>query len=316
MKILTKKDCQTFLDLAVRRTAEYIERNNLKGFSTGISGGIDSTIVAVIGLRAIEYLKTKKYLAGYDYMYLDCDSDPFDYKRAQALAKAFKFKLRTVDLNNWYKSSPLLKTIPSGHARTKIAQANIKCRLRMISLYHSTQLNGYVYLDTDDLPEEWMGFWTKHGDEGDIKIIQHVTKTELYDIGEYLGIPEIILSSKPGDGLKVTPGSLAEHQLGLSYLYIEYIMSRFIGQGFDYNGSFDQLPRPLYQKLMNEVAKEIKRTQAEVLYILSQSLKTAYKRKFGDNVCHLLPSRKEFGFSEVGTSEFNKKYLSAILKSS
>jgi len=313
MKILNKLQCHKFTNLAVKRTAQYIKDNNLKGISLGISGGIDSAVIAIIGLKALACLKKENYLTGYDYMFLDCDSDPFDYKRAKTLADTFNFKLRYINLNKWYKASPLLKSIPKGHPREKISKGNIKCRLRMITIYNSASINGYIYLDTDDLSEEYMGFWTRHGDEGDVKIIQHITKTEVYDIGEFLGIPHLILKSKPADGLKVTEGSLAEHQLGLDYLYIEYIMSRFIGQGFDYNGSFNQLKKRKYKNLLVKVADEIKRSTKEINYILNQSLKTAYKRKYGDNVFHLLPNRKEFGFPEVGTEEFNQKYLKAIL---
>jgi NAD+ synthase len=313
MKVLIKKQCMDFLDLAAKRTAQYIKDNHLARISLGISGGIDSAVVGIIGLKALAYLKKDNYLTAHNYMFLDCKSDPYDYQKAKALSEKFNFKLRYVDLNKWYKASPLLKSIPKNHRREKISQANIKCRLRMISIYNSASINGYIYLDTDDLSEEWMGFWTRHGDEGDVKIIQHITKIEVYDIAEFLGIPDLILKSKPADGLKVTEGSLAEHQLGLDYFYIEYIMSRFIGEGFDYNGSFNQLKKRKYKNLLVKVANEIKRSTKEINYILNQSLKTAYKRKYGDNVCHLLPDRKEFGFPKIGTKDFNQKYLKAIL---
>lgn len=309
MKLLTNVMCKNFIELAVKRTAKYLAENDLDGITVGISGGIDSSVVADIGLKAVKELGEN---TGYDYVYLDCDSDNVDKKKAEALSKNLKFKLRKLNLTSWYKLSPLLKEVPKNHPRTNIAKGNIKCRLRMISLYHSTQLNNYVYLDTDDLSEEWMGFWTRHGDEGDIKIIQHVTKTELYDIGEYLKLPEIILKTKPGDGLKVTQGNMAEDQLGLDYIFIEYIISKFISEGFDINGSFDQLTQNKYKKLVKSVGSEIKEPIFSIEKVLKQSLKTAYKRKYGDYAPHLLPSRKQIGFPEAGTKEFNKTYLKAI----
>jgi NAD+ synthase len=314
MKILNKKQCEKFISLAIDRTADYISKNNLKGVSLGISGGIDSAIVGIIGLRAIEKLKKAGYECDYDYMYLDCDSDSFDFERATALAHKFDFKLRTMDLTNWYKLSPLHNDIPKDHPRAKRAEGNIKCRLRMISIYNSAQILGGIYLDTDDLSEELMGFWTKHGDEGDVKIIQHVTKTELYDLGEYLGVPEIILSSKPGDGLKVTKANTAEDQLGLDYLFIEYIMSRAVGVGFDYNGSLKQLDEFKIKTLVERLAEDLKKSKEQVYKILKQSLATAYKRKYGDNVVHLLPSRVEFGFLEFGSDEFNNRWLETICR--
>jgi len=270
MKILTKSQCKKFMDLAVKRTAEYVRENNLKGISLGISGGIDSTIVSIVGLKAIDELRKKGYKTGYDYVFLNCDSDPFDYKRAKALAKEFKFKLRYLDLTDWYKASPLLKEISSDHTRARVAMGNIKCRLRMISLYHSTQLNGYIYLDTDDLPEEYMGFWTKHGDEGDVKIVQHLTKTELYDLGEYLGVPRIILEAKPGDGLKVSLGNIAEDQLGLPYIYIEYIMSEMLRVGFDCNGIWSQLEDKKYISKIKEISDSIEKPTDSIGKVLEQ----------------------------------------------
>jgi NAD+ synthase len=312
MKILNDIICNNFIELAVTRTANYLIENNLSGISLGISGGIDSSVVALIGLKAIDELKKSNKKIGYEFMFLDCDSDPFDYKRAKILAKKFNFELKYLNLNNWYWESPLHKLIPQNHPRRKYAEGNIKCRLRMISLYNSTQLHNYVYLDTDDLSEEYMGFWTRHGDEGDVKIIQHLTKTEVYDLGKYMGIPTIIINSQHGDGLKVTSANTSVDQLGLNYIYIEYIISRFIGEKFDFNGKLEQLNDHKYKKLITCVSQEITIPEENVIKVLNQSLKTAYKRKYGDSVVHLLPERREFGLFDIGTGDFNQKYLDVI----
>ncbi|MGD9129745.1 MAG: NAD(+) synthase [Candidatus Woesebacteria bacterium] len=312
MLILTEKQCKTFLDLAVKRTANYLRENQLRGVSLGISGGVDSAVVSLIGLKAIENLKKSNYEANYEYFFLDCDSDDFDYQRAQALAKKFDFRLKYLDLTTWYQCSPLLKMIPKHHPRRKIAKGNIKARLRMIALYHSTQLNNHIYLDTDDLSEELMGFWTKHGDEGDLKIIQNLTKTEVYDLAKFLGVPEIILNSKPSDGLKVTEKNLASEQLGLDYIVIEYLLSSFIEQGFDCNGSMEQLKEKRFLFLVQKLAKQIKQKEEKILQVLSQALKTAFKRKYGDNVANLLPERSELALAELGSREFNQLYLQAL----
>lgn len=313
MKILDNRQCEKFLKLAVTRTAKYLQEYHLKGMTLGISGGIDSSVVAVIGLKTLSKLKKAGFKLGYEYLFLDCDSDSSDYQRAQALAKKFAFKLKSINLADWYQTSPLLKIIPSTHPKKKIAEANIKCRLRMISLYNSTQLHDYLCLDTDDLSEKLMGFWTRHGDEGDLKIIQELTKTEVYDLGEFLKIPEVILNSHPGDGLGVTPRNLAKEQLGLDYLFIEYIISRFSSRGFNYNGPLIQLKKKKYQALITEVTQEIKKPRAKILKVLNQALKTAYKRKYGESVATLV-SRFDLKLPEIGTKLFNKKYLAAIKK--
>jgi len=304
MKILNNKQCEQFTNLAITRLSKYIKENNLKGITTGISGGIDSAVVGVIGL------KTR---INYKYYFLDCESDPNDFKKAKSLADKFNFELERIDLTSWYRNSPLLDLVPKNHPKFAIALGNIKARLRMISLYQHALLNDYIYLDTDDLSEELVGFWTRHGDEGDIKIIQHVTKTELYDLGEYLGVPEIVLNSKPGHGLNVTGNNEAVEQLGLDYIYVEYIISRFVEQGFDYNGSLRQLKMSKFLDLENIVAKEINKPIHLIKKILERTLITSFKRKYGDYAPHLLPDRKKFGFLEFGTKAFNQKYLSAII---
>lgn len=304
MKILDKNQCQKFVDLAVKRLNKYISENNLNGVTTGISGGIDSAVISIIGQKA--KLKFK-------YYFLDCESNPADYKRAKSLAGKFNFKLESIDLTKWYKLSPLLDLIPKSHPKSGIAHGNIKARLRMATLYQHALLNNFIYLDSDDLSEYLMGFWTRHGDEGDVKVIQEVTKTELYDLGEYLGVPKVILDSKPGDGLNITPKNEAIEQLGLDYIYVEYIISRFVEQGFDYNGSINQLATAKFQDLTKIVAKELSKPVVLINKILERNLITAFKRKYGDYAVRLLPNRKEFGFLEFGTKAFNKKYLAVII---
>lgn len=314
MNILTTNQAKKIKGTVVKRLANYIKDNNIKSIVLGISGGIDSSVVAILGLLTRQELKRKGYRLDYHYLFLDCDSDKFDLKKATVLANKFKFKLDRIGLTKWYESSPLLGKIPKDHAKSRIAKGNIKCRLRMISLYHFAQLENGIYLDTDDLSEEFMGFWTKHGDEGDVKIIQHFTKEETYDLGEYLGIPKEILNSPPGDGLGVTLANHASDQLGMDYLATDYIISRFIQNDFDINGSFNQLKVPIFIKLINLVAEETKQSPKSVTLVLSQALRTGFKRKYGDNVAHLLPDRREFGLPNIGTDKFNSLYHHAIIK--
>lgn len=312
MKILSWNQANFINELAVHRLAGYIKTSGIKCLVLGISGGIDSAVVGAIGLRTVDRLKEEGRQINVNYSFLDVQSHPDDLKRAREMALAFNFHLYEYDLTSWYEASPLLQLIPGNHPRTKVAMGNIKCRLRMIALYHFAQLTGGIYLDTDDLSEEYMGFWTKHGDEGDVKIIQHLTKDEVYDLGEDLGVPKSILRSQPGDGLGVSVNNLASDQLGLPYMMIDYIISRFLQNDFDTEGHFDQLDNLKFTKLIKSVSIEINCKEIAVTRVLHQALKTAFKRRYGDNVCHLLPKRTEMKLPEIGTEEFNALYLKAI----
>jgi len=321
MKILTPEQCRQFTDVAVERLAEYVKSYNLKTLVMGISGGIDSGVVAVIALKTIQKLELEGVNIGYKFMFLNCESSQEDYEKAKSLADTFGFKLEYADLTPSYKVMPehkFHKQFPQKTEAQKkklnIARGNLKCRSRMIMFRDVANLTNGIYLDTDDKSEEWMGFWTIAGDEGDIKLTQEVTKTEMYDLATYYGLPDDNLASLPGDGLGVTKGNLASDQLGMEYLKIEYVMSRFIMSNFDYNGSFDQLENPGFIELIDEVADIVGEKKEAVVKVLTQSLKTSFKR-MGKSVINLIEDRADIGFPIVGSQQFNDIYLRAIQQS-
>jgi len=292
----------------------YTIESDIRNFIEGVSGGVDSTVVCDIGLIARDRLRALSRPIDIYYVFLDVESHPDDYKRAQEFAALRKFPLHYHDLTNLYQYSLKFYNIPDGHPFEKIEKGNIKCRTRMMFLMDRAKRYRGVYLDTDDLSEFYMGFWTRHGDEGDVKLIQELTKDEVYDLAEYLHAPNSILITKPGDGLGVTANSLASDQLGMSYLKIDYVMSRFIQFGLDTNGSVDQLLEVKYLEFAISVAKEIDENWEMVTSVVKQCLKTAFKRRYGENVANLLPSRLEMGLYRIGTNRFNELYLAAIKK--
>ncbi|HOX95920.1 MAG TPA: NAD(+) synthase [Candidatus Woesebacteria bacterium] len=305
----TKIDCK-----AQKALTRYLKLYGLHDIVMGISGGIDSSVVAAIAKRTADTLSSQGYSVNLHCYFIDIESHPEDYERAKALCNALDLKLEYHDFTAWYQSCPLLETIPEGHPRARVAKGNIKCRLRMVGLMHYAQLESGIYLDTDDLSEKYMGFFTKHGDEGDVKIIQIFTKNEVYDMGEFYKLPQINLDAIPGDGLKVTDSNKASDQLGLPYLKGDYIICRLKQLGFKTEGGFNQLENKLYRYQIKIVASEIGETEEKVEKILRQALKTAFKRRYGDNVCSVLNSRRRLGLPEIDTIEFGKLYLEAIKK--
>jgi len=312
LEVLNVEECEKFTKIAVDRLAGYVKANGLRSLVMGISGGVDSAVVAAVALRAVEKLRQEGYEVGYKFVFLDADSDIDDLVKAKALADKFGFVLEYMDLTDHCNSSPLMATTAPDHPDYRVARGNVRCRARMIALRHFAKLTGGIYVDTDDLSEELMGFWTIYGDEGDVAVAQQVTKTEMYDLASFYGVPEVILDALPGDGLKVTEGNVASDQLGLPYLEIEYVMTRFIGRGFDHKGSWDQLDESRWGRLVVEVASTIGESEESVRGVLEQALRTAWKRLRSNPVMGLCPEREEFGFPELGTPEFNARCLKAI----
>jgi NAD+ synthase len=121
---------------------------------------------------------------------------------------------------------------------TKHAEANSRSRLRMITLYQIAACQGGVVVGTGNKVEDYgVGFYTKYGDGGvDIAPIADLYKTQVWGLGEYMGICKDIIDAEPTDGLwddKRTD----ESQLGVSYEMLEWVMESGImnAPGFNPN---------------------------------------------------------------------------------
>ena len=73
-----------------------------------------------------------------------------------------------------------------GRSITKLRQGNMKARMRMMALYDLAQLYHGMVISTDNYTEYLTGFWTLHGDVGDYAPVQHLWKTEIYNLATYL----------------------------------------------------------------------------------------------------------------------------------
>jgi NAD+ synthase len=315
MRILTLNQASLITKLAVTKLADYIKKGNIKNLVLGISGGLDSAVMAAVGLRATHLLKSRGYECGYTFDFIGIESDPNDLKKARILAQELGFDLNEYGYTEWYRQSPIRQAKHKSSARLRVANGNLKCRIRLLHLYDRAQLTGGIVLDTDDLSEYLMGFWTKHGDVGDVKVIQLLTKEEVRDLGEVLEVPAVILESPPGDGLGVTDTNQAKDQLKMDYLKTDYTISRMMYYGLDINGDYNQKEFDyLYTEQIQIIAKEINEPVENVRHVVEQSLKTAFKR-VGDEAVILLPSRTEMHLPELGTFDFERLYLRAITES-
>ena len=179
------------------------------GAAVGLSGGIDSAVVAVLCKRAFP----NTTLA----VIMPCYSNKIDIDHAYELAVKFDVRTELVDLTPTYDS--LISTLPEGknyHTNDKLAQANIKPRLRMITLYYlATQLN-YLVVGTGNRSEIAIGYCTKYGDAGvDLLPIGNLVKRQVRDLADYLVVPKDIIDKPPSAGL--WDGQTDEGEMGLTY---------------------------------------------------------------------------------------------------
>jgi len=124
-----------------------------EGVVVGLSGGIDSSVVVCLAKKALG----EKILG----VIMPCYSSVIDEDYARLIAKMLKIKIERVSLDSIYDS--ILGVLPGGK---KMALANLKPRLRMLTLYYFANNLNYLVAGTGNKSELLIGYFTKHGDGG------------------------------------------------------------------------------------------------------------------------------------------------------
>lgn len=176
-------DYQKVFETMIQETQKYLEDHNLFAMILGISGGLDSTVTAAI---CHEVEKRNPELKFYGVS-LPCTSNSGEERdSATACMKAF-CKEGQYWAENLQKEYMLMKaTCCQRHSPTTIGIGNIKARLRMIYLYDLANYTKGLVMDTDNLTEHYLGFFTIHGDVCDYNPIGGLWKHEVYELANYL----------------------------------------------------------------------------------------------------------------------------------
>ena len=180
-----------------------------KGVVLGMSGGIDSSVAAVLSKRAFP-----KSTLG---LIMPCHSMDIDRQHAELVADKFHILVKIVVLDEVFDS--LINSLPDeGYDLTtsKLAENNIKPRLRMVTLYYLANRLNYLVVGSSNRSELSVGYFTKHGDGGsDLMPLGNLTKMQVRELAEHLDIPGEIIDKPPSAGL--WDGQMDEAELGLSY---------------------------------------------------------------------------------------------------
>lgn len=176
--------------------AEYLTKHDIRTVVLGVSGGVDSALIAALALNTKPLLSFPLNIIGRS---ITIDSNkPDEIARAKAIGELFCDDFKELDLTYAYGNLKYLIEAPTFVSvndklnqnltakELAIANGNIKARIRMIQLYHLAGINKGMVLSTDNLTELYMGFWTLHGDVGDYGMIQNLWKTEVYGLTKHI----------------------------------------------------------------------------------------------------------------------------------
>jgi NAD+ synthase len=211
---------------------DYATANNIKSLVVGISGGIDSSVVST--LCAETGLPT--YVLSMPLNQISSQAELSDVHREFLDNNYENVTPLKVDLSSTYEqfTKSLGFWLDDEYVSNKLALANTKSRIRMVTLYQVAGTVGGIVVGTGNKVEDYgVGFYTKYGDGGvDIAPIADLYKTEVWMLGEYLNVDERIISAPPTDGLW-DDGRTDEDQIGASYAELEQAMETGSGPGLE-----------------------------------------------------------------------------------
>lgn len=208
------------IDYIVKWLKEYVKNSHSRGFVIGISGGIDSAVTSTLAAKT-----------GLEVF---CIEMPINQKKNQVLRgkkhiewlKKKHKNVRSLDINLSSLNKEFIEMLPKKFQNNKLANANTKSRLRMVTLYQLAQVENLLVLGTGNKIEDFgIGFFTKYGDGGvDLSPIADLFKSEVYMIGENLKISKEIILAPPTDGLWDIDKT-DEEQIGATYDELEWAMN-------------------------------------------------------------------------------------------
>jgi len=202
-------DVEQLAENLVQWIKEKVLAGGCKGVVLGMSGGVDSSVVAILCQRAFPQSALG--------VLMPCYSIPEDKEHALAVAKKFSIQTKTVVLDSIFDT--LLENLPEYGIDTnasRLTKANLKVRLRMLTLYYLANQLNYMVVGSSNRSELSIGYFTKYGDGGvDIMPLGNLVKGQVRELASYLGIPQEIIDKPPSAGL--WSGQTDEGDMGLSY---------------------------------------------------------------------------------------------------
>ncbi|RZN49464.1 NAD+ synthase [archaeon] len=240
------------------RIKGFVASADAAGVVIGVSGGIDSAVVATLCAPCVDTLAL--------IMPAGDQSSPQDTQDAVDLCTELGIQHAVIDIGG------VVKAVEDNYTRqetiSQMALGNVKARVRMTYLYLCANMEKRLVVGTSNRSEWLIGYSTKWGDSAaDLYPIGALWKSEVYWLGSALGIPDAIMEKPPSAGLY--PGQTDEAELGASYDAIDKILSLIVDERMSPTQAGktvgnEPLARSLYKRMTNTAHKRVMPRSLEV----------------------------------------------------
>ena len=211
-----------YLKIIEKFIADYLVESKQKQYVLGLSGGVDSSLVATLTKEAVGKDKLTCIM-------IPIDSHPSDLEDALELAKDFDLNYEIIDLSEAYHE--VVKSFEKqGLELDRSTKANIKVRLRMTCLYAYAQKVGGLVIGTDNADERYTGYFTKYGDGGvDLLPITKLLKSEVVEGCKIMGVKTHLAERTPSAGL--FEGQTDETEMRVKYEVLDaYLLGKEVDE--------------------------------------------------------------------------------------
>ena len=200
--------------------------SGMKKIVIGMSGGIDSSVACALVSQAIGKEKVIPMLLPYKGLSAEGVEDAWlvidhlGIKREQG---------RVVDIREGVEKIWSSVSRDSGQAGMTTRKGNVMARVRMIYLFDIAKRERALVCGTENKSEHYLGYFTRFGDEAsDLEPIRHLYKTQVWEMGRYVGLPEKVITKAPTAGL--WEGQTDEGELGFSYAVADQVLYYYIDE--------------------------------------------------------------------------------------
>lgn len=199
---------------------EMFNKTGTDGFIIGLSGGLDSTVVAYLLTEAVGNENV------YSYHLSSSTTPKEDTIHARLVAESLYIKFREINIDNIsaeFLNSANNEENSDNDSNKKTAEGNLKARVRMVLLYYFANIKNCLVAGTGNRSELLIGYFTKYGDGAcDFEPIGDIYKTQLKKLAKSWNIPEEITNKPPRAGL--WENQTDEDEIGFTYNILDLLL--------------------------------------------------------------------------------------------